>query len=128
MYKLKSILAILVIALLLFVTPAFAQARYSLKVSVPIETSTALVLPAGTWVYGVKVYADANSSWAALYDVATIAGADADETTRKEELGEATQYDSVEIMYETPIYYTNGVTVKMTTGICFIYYGAEPGS
>lgn len=125
MFKLKRILSILlVIALLVAVMPAFAQSRYGIRTSDAVQTSTALVLPAKTWVYGIKIFADAGNSFAGIYDVATLGAANY--TNVVDEIGEATQYDSAEIKYAKPKYFANGVTVVMTTGVFFIDYGPEP--
>lgn len=117
-----------IILVLLFVSPVFAQARYSLQASDAVEISTDNVLPASTWVYGWKIYADETSSWAALYDNATATAdlAACDETTRVDEIGEATQYDSVTVWFPKPIFFSEGVSIKMTTGVAYVFYGPPP--
>ena len=120
----RIVLVLLAIALMVGSTPVFAQSRYSLKTSDAVETSTALVLAAGTWVYGIKIFADASSSFAGVYDCATLG--DASASTLVDEIGEATQYDSAEIKYSKPKYFADGVTVVMTTGVLQIEYGPQP--
>jgi hypothetical protein len=125
MFKFKKYLSILlVVALMAGIAPAFAQSRYGLTQSDAIETTTALALPAGTWVYSLKLYADAGNSFAGVYDAATVGTCTA--ATIVDELGEATQYDSVEIKYEKPKYFATGVSVVMSTGVLIIDYGPEP--
>ena len=110
--------------LMINVVPVFAQARHGTRLSAAVQTSTALVLPASTWVYGLKIFADAASSFMGIYDAATL-GACTDETV-KDEIGEATQYDTAEKHYAKPVYFTNGVSVVMTTGVGWVEYGQEP--
>ena len=125
MVKFKIILAILLVMLLSMATvSAFAQARYGIRTSAPVETSTSLVLPAETWVYGIKIYADAGNSFMGVYDVATFGAAT--NANVEDEIGEATQYDTAESWYPEPKYFANGVSVVMSTGVGFIHYGAEP--
>ena len=125
MFKLKRVsLILLAIVLFVWVTPVFAQARYGLRVSAPIETNTDAALPAGTWVYGIKIYADASSSYMGINDAATVSAATVANT--KDDIGEATQYDTAETWYAKPMYFTNGVSVQMSVGTGFIYYGPEP--
>jgi hypothetical protein len=101
-----------------------AQARYGLQRSSAVETSTALVLPAKTWVYGMTIFADAANSFMGIYNAATLGACTA--TTVKDEIGEATQYDTAEKWYAKPEYFADGVSVVMSTGVGFIYYGPEP--
>jgi len=121
--KLMSL--VLVLAFVFCTTPAFSDARHGIQSSGPIETSTDAVLPAGSWLYGVKLYADAGSSWMAVYNIAAVA-AGTPVTTIVEECGEATQYDSVEIWYPKPIYLSAGASVVISTGVGILYYGPPP--
>ncbi len=126
----KKVLLVLVMAGLLMAyanpapKPALAQARRGLFTSSAIETSTALVLPAKTWVYAIRLFADQASSVPGLYNTATLGGATA--STVKAEIGEATQFDTEEIKYNPPINFPNGVSVIMSTGVLLIDYGATP--
>lgn len=127
MFKMKgSFIAILLIVGLVATSMIAyaASGRYGIKISDPVETSTALVLPAGTWVYGIKIYADASNSMMALYDTATVAAALVGNAV--DEIGEATQHDSKTVWYPKPKYFATGVTVNMVTGVGFIYYGPAP--
>ena len=131
MFKLKRILPVLLIVLcMLLVSSAPAQAaqptyaRYGLQKSAAVQTSTALLLPAGTWVYGLEIFAEASSSVRGIYDAATLGTATDD--TVVSEIGEATQYDSKTVLFSRPIYFTNGVTVVMSTGVGFVLHGPQP--
>lgn len=131
MFKLKRIvpLLLMIAMLVLIAVPASAgpptSARRGLSTSDAIETSTALALPAGTWVYGVTLFADDASSFAGLYDTATLEAANA--TNMKDELGEATQYDSkTKFGPPYPLYFKDGVTVIMATGVLTISFGGSP--
>lgn len=126
MYKLKKFLPVLLIAamLVLSAAPAYAQARYGGFKSAAVQTSTALVLPAKTWVYGLEIFADAASSFMGIYNCATLATAS--DALVVDEIGEATQYDTQSRRYASPIYFATGVTVVITTGIGWVYYGPEP--
>ena len=129
MFKFKKVLSMIVLALIIAVSsvlPAFAQARYGVQTTGAYEISENLILPAGTWVYGVRLYADESSSVAVVYNAATFAEGEADITLKIDELGEATQYNSQFITYPKPIYCENGVSVGITLGIMFVYYGPEP--
>lgn len=123
----KKVIALLLASVLMFSSPALAVSSNRIKSTKGIETSQTAAttgLAAGTWVYGFKVYADASSSWAALYDATTYVAKAADEIV--DEIGEATQYDSVEAWYPEPIYFENGVSVQITTGVVYIFYGPPP--
>ena len=124
MFKLKSFVSlVLILALAFCATPVFAQARYGVQSSGAIESHSNLELPAGTWVYGIKLYADASSSWMAVYNSATTEG---QEAYIIDEIGEATQYDSQVVWYPKPIYCANGVSVRILIGTGYVYYGPAP--
>ena len=125
MFKKRLIALMLVLALACSVTPAFAQAR--VKSTTGIESNSSLELPANTWVYGIKLYADASNSFMAIYDAAAVAVTDTG-ANAIDEIGEATQYDSVEVWYPKPIKFVNGVSVIITTGVGFIFYGPAPSN
>ena len=123
MRKLLWIAVILV--LLAGVSPAFADSgRYGTQLSVAVQTSTALVLPADTWVYGITIFADEASSFMGVYDAATLGACT--NATVKDEIGEATQYDTAEKHYTKPIFFTSGVSVVMSTGVAWVEYGPAP--
>ena len=130
MFKLKqSLTLVLILALAFCATPVFAQARKGVQVSAPIETTTDAVLPADSWLYGAKIYADASSSWMAIYEDLTVVSDGTmlqDDTSRIDEIGEATQYDSQVVWYDKPIFSSVGFSVVMTTGVGFLYYGPPP--
>jgi len=128
----RKFLSVLLIAGMLLLTsvPAFSApptyARYGLQTSDAIETSTSLVLAAGTWVYGWKILADAANANAALSNSATYDAA----TTSNiiDELGEATAWDEKTNMFPQPIFCDLGVSISMptTVGVVFVYYGPQP--
>ena len=125
MYKFKKILVLALVMLLAVSAPAFgARARDGIQTTNGISTSTALVLPAGTWVYGVKIYASAASSAIAVYDAATYVGSTIADAI--DEVGEATQYESQVVWYPKPIYCANGVSAYILAGVGYIYYGPPP--
>lgn len=126
MYKLKKFLPILLlVAMLLLAGPAYAQARYGTQMSAAVETSTALLLPAGTWIYGMTIYADsAANAFMGVYDSATLGGCTND--TVKGETGEPTQYESTYTPLPGPVFCKNGVSVVITVGVGWVHYGPEP--
>ena len=132
MFKFKRLLPVIVLVamLMLCVTPAQAAvptyARYGLTASNAIEVSTDLVVPAGSWVYGWKIFADSASSVAALHDSATFQAASASNIV--DEIGEATQYDDTTTWFERPIYLVNGGSVVMvgSLGTVNIWTGPQP--
>lgn len=126
MQKFKLILVGLML-LALCATPAFAQSRFGVQSTGPIEASADLKLPADTWVYGIKVFADASSSVMAIYNAATY-NAGTEGNLDIDEIGEATQYDSVEVWYPKPIFFDTGVSVFITTGVGYIFYGPPPAN
>lgn len=127
--KIFTVLAILSLACLLSV-PAYAQARYGLRTSRPVQVDAVVTDNAGNamdypvWVYGIRIFADANNSFMGVYDADTTG--ECDDTTVRDEIGEATQYDTAVKMYDKPIFFSDGVAVIMTTGVGFIIYGPEP--
>ncbi len=129
MFKPKKILSMIVLALIVFSfisLPAFAQARFGVRSSGGVQTNTDLFLPVGTWVYGIRIYADDSSSFMVVYNAATTYEGDGDPSLWVDEIGEATQYDSQANWFEEPIYCGSGVSVGMTTGVGYIFYGPEP--
>ncbi len=130
MFKRQFFVVMAVLALLVMVSsPAFAQARYGVRISAGIEAPTDLVLPAGTWVYGWKIFADASNSTAGIFDDATVVAQGATTSASlKGDIGEATQYDSKTEWFPVPIFFDNGVSIKMTTGIVWVYYGPHPNA
>jgi len=131
MKKVKGFLAVLAaLALLLNVSPAFAQARYSTRTSQPLESSGIFTDEDGNemnyavWVYGVEIFADEASSFMGVYNTTTVGAATA--ATVKDEIGEATQYDTATRFYEQPRYYSSGVVGIISTGVGFVHYGPQP--
>lgn len=126
----RRFLSVLLVAgmLLLMVVPAFSApptyARRGLTFT-PVTTNTAMVLPAGTWVYGIGIYASTGATAMGLYDVATLPEA-TDANLSAPEVGEATQYASNFIWYPRPIYFSTGVTAVRGTGIGSIASGPQP--
>ena len=125
--KFNILLALTLVCLLSFSMVALAANPSRIRSTKGIETSSTastLGLDSGTWVYGVRLYADASSSFVTLYDATTYV----DKTVADaiDEVGEATQYESVTIWYPKPIYFENGVSVYIATGVAYIFYGPEP--
>jgi len=123
MSKFKIFLALMLVGVLAFASPAIAVSNNRLQSTGAIEASSDAELPAGTWVYGISIYADAASSQMALYDSLTVAAAIGSEV---DEVGEATQYDTKTIWYPKPLYFATGVSVYIETGVGIIYYGPPP--
>ncbi len=130
MFKRKFLVVIAILMLLAMVgSPAFAQARYGVRISASVEVPTDAVLPAGTWVYGWKIFADDTNSTAGIFDaIAAVAQGTVTIADLKGDIGEATQYDSKTEWFPVPIFFANGVSIKMTTGIVWIYYGPHPNA
>jgi len=126
MSKLKMVIALLLVGMLAFASPASAVSANRIRSTTGIEASEAAVLPAGTWVYGLSIYADAASSQVAIFDAATTATTTA--SAAIDEIGEATQYDTETHWYPEPIYFENGVSVWITTGVAVIFYGPPPSN
>ena len=131
----KKVFAILAVIgmLALAATPAFAvDGRNALKASQKIEATGVMTDGAGntmdysTYVYGVSIYADDASSFVGVYDCDTTAELIAATIYPKVEIGEATQYDTEIIWFPSPIYFDDGVSVIMSTGVALVYYG-PPG-
>jgi len=115
----------LLLVMFLLATPVFAAGeRYGTQFSDAVETTTALVLPANTWVYGTKLFADEASSFMGVYNSATLSNCTG--STVKDEIGEATQYDTAYNVFPKPILFTSGVSVVMDTGVGWIMYGGAP--
>jgi len=114
----------LLVALVLAVSTQAAWATPRLQASSAVESDTSLVLAAGTWVYGVSIYADSASSNGSVYDSATYQAGSSSNV--KCEIGEATQYDTCTIWFPTPMKFSNGVSVQIDTGVITVYHGPEP--
>jgi hypothetical protein len=126
----QMLVLVLVIAFLC-ASPAFAQARYGLHTSRPLESTGVFTdrdgnaMDYAVWIYGVKVYADAATSELGIYDCDTVQEI-ADGETAVDEIGEASQYDTAERYYPQPIFFSDGVTGVIATGVGFVIYGPEP--
>lgn len=128
MKKIRIFLSVLVMTAMLLSFASspketYAQSRYGNKVKA-IDTSEAVTLPTGSWVYGISVYASSANAEFGVYDVATLAASGASNV--KGEVGEATQYETTDKPFKVPIYFTNGVTGVVRNGVGFIEYGPEP--
>jgi hypothetical protein len=121
----KKFLFVLMLAcvLALISSPAFAtgEAARGIQTSDPVEADTAAVLTGPVWVYGISIYADAAASFAGIYNGDPTDGS----IKAEDEIGEATQYETTTKWYAKPVWYSGDVGVLMTTGVFFIYYGAE---
>ena len=138
MVKLKKIFSIIIVLafIISFLSslsaPVSAQKRYGLRTSRPRETTGIFIddsgntMDYGVWIYGIKIFADAANSFVGFYDCDTTAELIADTTYPKDEIGEATQYDTAERYYSTPEYYSDGVGAIMATGVAFVMYGPAP--
>ena len=129
MAKLKkfSILTLALVCLLSLSTIVLAANPSRIRSTKGIEessTASTLGLSGGTWVYGVRLYADASNSFATIYDATTYDAKTVAEAV--DELGEATQYETVTVWYPKPIYFENGVSIYIATGVAYIFYGPEP--
>lgn len=125
--RLTFLFALMLVASFIFTSSSFAVTNNRIRSTNGIETSSTastLGLSSGTWVYGVTVYADAASSFVALYDASTYVGKTVANAVT--EVGEATQYESVTVWFPKPIYFANGVSCYIATGVAYIYYGPEP--
>lgn len=115
----KKFLSILLIsAIVLWTLPVFAQASFPTK-SKKVETDTADLYSGPAMVWGISIYADAASSFMGVYDCSTI-GATTD-ANNKDEIGEATQYDTATRWYPDGMEFKTGVTVIIATGVGYIY-------
>ena len=135
MFKLNKVFLIVLALVLVWavgVAPAFAQARYGTRTSQTIETTGIAIDDKGNamdypvYVYGISIFADAASSYMGVYDCDTLLELASASIYPKDEIGEATQYDTEERWYTTPKYFSDGVGVIMFTGVGFIHYGPEP--
>jgi hypothetical protein len=131
MNRWKKILIILA-AVMLFASPAFAQARYSIKTSQPLETGgiftdqDGVTMDYAVWVYGVTIYADDASSYIGLYDGDTTGEIFAETCYPKYEIGEPTQYETTTEWFTRPMYFSDGVGAIISVGVGFVHYGPEP--
>lgn len=120
----RKFLSVLLIAgLLLLAAPAYAQSRYGLFTAA-CEEQTALLLPAKTWVYGISIFGDEALSFMGIYDTDSLVTATA--ATLQNEAGVAAQFDTHTKMYAQPVYFVDGVTVVISLGVAFVYYGPAP--
>jgi hypothetical protein len=122
--KLLTMFLVLIMMVAFIIPSAYAQARYGLKMSSAIETNTDLVVAAGSWIYGIKIFADESNSYMGLSDAATVSAATS--ANLFDDIGEATQYDTQVIWYPKPRYVTNGLSAQMSTGLGVVFYGPEP--
>ncbi len=109
---------------------AIAQAQYGLQITQPLESNGIFIdaqgnsMTEGTWVYGLKIFADDTNSFMGIYDADTTGEFTA--ANCKDEIGEATQYDKAVDFYDTPIFFSDGVGGVIATGVGYVYYGAAP--
>ena len=116
----KKIFFIL-LAVLICISPLCAATKWKVARKV-VSANTALLLPAGTWVYGVSLYATTANAQMSIYNSATLGAA----STAIDELGEATQYATTNSPWVDSIYFSSGVTVIISNGIGFVEYGVAP--
>lgn len=130
----KKFLSVLLIAGLMLsaAAPAFAQSRYGLFTTQPIESTGIATGQDGNtmdyevWIYGLSIYADAASSFMGIYDCDTMAELNSGTTYARDEIGEPTQYEYTDKMYDEPRRFTDGVGVIIFTGVGFVHYGPAP--
>ena len=115
----KRILLILLVVLLLSVNPLSAGTKWKI-LRQSVSTNTALLLPAGTWVYGISLHATSTNAQMSIYNSATLGGT----STPIDEIGEPTQYNTVDFPWPDPIYFSNGVTVIISNGVGFVSYAS----
>lgn len=116
----KALCVLMVLLLMAGASPLSAAIRYR-TMRMSVATSTALVLPAGTWVCGIGMHATSASAQMGIYNSATLAGA----TTPIDEVGEATQYNTIDRPWVDPIYFNNGVTIIVENGVGFVDYAVR---
>ena len=126
----KKFLSVLLIVgfLLLTAVPAYAQnfpqSRYGLTTT-PVVNDTASALGAGTWVWGIAIYASGGAgATLGLFDCATLA--EVSDTNVKCEVGEAVQYATTTTWFIQPLRFAIAVTAVQYQGIGFIYSGPQP--
>lgn len=130
MSKFKNVLAlllVLILAVVMNVPSAMAQARYGIRSTGVLTSKNNLVLPADTWVYGWSIWPSSANSYAALYNAAALDTDAAEPEAIVDEVGEATQYDTKTVWFPKPILFTNGVSVRVVTGTAIVFYGPPPG-
>ena len=132
MKRLLTALSVLLV-LMFLAMPCFAQARYGLRTSVPRESEGIAVDDNGdtmdyaVWIYGISIMADEASSFMGVYDCDTLTELHATALTYlKDEIGEATQYDSKTVWFDNPKYFSDGVGIVIKTGVGWVHYGPEP--
>ncbi len=121
MDKKRITIILLVILFVVNIHSSFAATKWKIK-RISVATNTALLLPAGTWVYGISIHASSASAQMGIYDSATLGAA----SLPTDEIGEATQYSTSSSPWPEPIYFTNGVTVIISNGVGFVEYGVAP--
>jgi len=126
MHKFNKILVLALVVLFAVSAPVFAQSRYGVQSSGLLTGKNNLVFSAGTWVYGWKIYASSASSISTLYDAVALDTDIAETEYIIDELGEATQYDSVEVWFPKPIRFARGVSVRCITGAAVVFVGPPP--
>lgn len=128
----KFMLLFLALAVSVFLaSPAYAQARFGLHVSQPIESTgiatdaDGVTMDYGVWVYGIRIFADASNSFMGIYN-ADVVATDLTKANCKDEIGEATQHDTAERFYDKPMYFSDGVGIVISTGVGWVIYGSAP--
>lgn len=116
----RILIALLVFLFLVNINPVFSQSKWKRK-RISATANTALLLPAGTWVYGISIHATTAGAQMGIYNVATLGAA----TSPTDEVGEATQYNTAFSPWPEPICFTNGVTVLITNGVGFVEYASS---
>lgn len=129
----KLLLVLLMVGVLsLVATPAFAQARYGIQTSRPLETTGVFTdrdgnaMDYAVYVYGISIFADAANSALGVYDTETITEVHNATVYAEDEIGEAVAYDSQAKWYDKPVYYSDGVSGLIQVGVGFVHYGPAP--
>ncbi len=131
MNRLFKVLPVLLIALVLVAAPASADVRYGTQTSNPLNADGVFTgqdgaaMDYGVWVYGITLFADEANSFAGIYNADTEAEFIA--ANLRDEIGEATQYDTAFHWYEGgPRYFSDGIGAVIEIGSIFVHYGKEP--
>ena len=129
--------AVLVLALVIIglAMPCYATSgRYGMQVSQPITTDGIVTdqngntMDYGVWVYGIKIFTSGGNSVMGVYDCDTTTELFGGSVYAKDEIGEATAYDTNESLYNTPLYFSDGVgaIIGGTGAVGWVYYGPQP--